>query len=53
MGIALVPASLRRLARSGVRYLDLQEAPSLEMGMVWRRDRMSPVLDNFLRMAGG
>ncbi len=53
MGIALVPASLRRLARSGVRYLDLQEAPSLEMGMVWRGDRMSPVLDNFLRMAGG
>ena len=52
MGIALVPASLRRLARSGVRYLDLQDAPSLEMGMVWRADRMSPVLDNFLRMAG-
>lgn len=52
MGIALVPASLRRLARAGVRYLELQDAPSLEMGMVWRADRMDPVLDSFLRMAG-
>ncbi|GHG79707.1 LysR family transcriptional regulator [Pseudodonghicola xiamenensis] len=51
MGIALVPASLRHLARSGVRYLPLAaEAPQLETGIVWRRDDMTPTLGNFLRM---
>jgi DNA-binding transcriptional LysR family regulator len=51
MGIALVPASLRHLARSGVRYLPLAgEAPQLETGIVWRRDDDTPTLENFLRM---
>jgi DNA-binding transcriptional LysR family regulator len=51
MGIALVPASLRHLARSGVRYLELEgEAPQLETGIVWRRDDGTPTLGNFLRM---
>ncbi|QPC43243.1 LysR family transcriptional regulator [Kaustia mangrovi] len=51
MGIALVPASLRHLARSGVRYLDLAgEAPELETGIVWRRDDTTPTLRNFLQM---
>ncbi|WP_286773919.1 LysR substrate-binding domain-containing protein, partial [Sphingomonas sp. 66-10] len=51
MGIALVPASLRHLARSGVRYLPLEdEAPLLETGIVWRRDDTAPTLGNFLRM---
>ena len=51
MGIALVPASLRHLARSGVRYLELEgDAPQLETGIVWRRDDRTPTLGNFLRM---
>jgi DNA-binding transcriptional LysR family regulator len=51
MGIALVPASLRHLARSGVRYLELEgEAPQLETGIVWRRDDKAPTLGNFLGM---
>ncbi|MGD9862883.1 MAG: LysR family transcriptional regulator [Pseudodonghicola sp.] len=51
MGIALVPASLRHLARSGVRYLDLAgAAPQLETGIIWRRDDQTPTLANFLRM---
>lgn len=51
MGIALVPASLRHLARSGVCYLPLEdEAPLLETGIVWRRDDTAPTLGNFLRM---
>jgi DNA-binding transcriptional LysR family regulator len=51
MGIALVPASLRHLARTGVRYVDLQEgAPSLETGIVWRRDETAPTLARFLTM---
>lgn len=51
MGIALVPASLRHLARSGVRYLTLEgDAPELETGVIWRRDDRTPTLGNFLRM---
>ncbi|MDK3019252.1 LysR family transcriptional regulator [Pseudodonghicola flavimaris] len=51
MGIALVPASLRHLARSGVRYLDLSgPAPELETGLIWRRDDRTPTLANFLAM---
>jgi len=49
MGIALVPASLRNLARAGVRYVDLPEdAPSLETGLVWRRGDATPTLSRFL-----
>lgn len=50
MGIALVPASLRHLARSGVRYLRLAGgAPELETGLIWRRDDDTPTLRHFLR----
>lgn len=52
MGVALVPASLRNLARTGVRYVDLAGvAPSLETGVVWRRDDLTPTLDRFLQVA--
>ncbi|TDE34375.1 LysR family transcriptional regulator [Antarcticimicrobium sediminis] len=51
MGVALVPASLRHLARSGVRYLELAgEVPQLETGIIWRRDDKTPTLGNFLDM---
>ncbi len=52
MGLALVPASLRHLARSGVRYVALEgKAPMLETGLVWRRDDDSPTLRSFLDIA--
>lgn len=52
MGIALVPASLCHLARTGVRYVGLREdAPSLETGLVWRRDDAAPTLKRFLEIA--
>ena len=52
MGIALVPTSLRNLARAGVRYLALAEkAPQLETGIIWRRADTAPTLANFLAMA--
>ncbi|RJS93695.1 LysR family transcriptional regulator [Salinisphaera sp. Q1T1-3] len=48
MGIALVPASLRHLARTGTRYVPLQSgAPQLETGLIWRADQTSPSLQNF------
>lgn len=53
MGIALVPASLRHLARTGVRYVDLPEgAPMLETGIAWRRDETAPTLARFLEIVG-
>jgi len=51
MGIALVPASLRHLARTGVRYVDLPEgAPMLETGIAWRRGETAPTLARFLEI---
>jgi len=53
MGIALVPASLRHLARSGVCYLALEDAaPHLETGLVYRRDDSTATLGNFLQLTG-
>ncbi|AJR23214.1 LysR family transcriptional regulator [Sphingobium sp. YBL2] len=58
MGLALVPASLRNLARTGVRYLPLAGlAPMLETGLAWRRSDEAPTLRALLGialdMAGG
>jgi len=58
MGVALVPASLRNLARTGVRYLPLPDAaPVLETGLAWRRADETPTVRALvgiaLEMAGG
>ena len=52
LGMALVPASLRHLARTGVRYLSLgKDAPELETGLAWRETDDSPTLAAFLDVA--
>lgn len=52
MGMALVPASLQNLARTGVRYLPLADAvPVLETGLAWRRADEEPTLRALLRIA--
>ncbi|KAA9002784.1 LysR family transcriptional regulator [Affinibrenneria salicis] len=52
MGIALVPNSLRHLARTGVVYLDLlDDPPQLDTGLVWRKDNASPTLKNLIAIA--
>lgn len=49
VGVALVPASLRNLVRAGVVYRQIRGIhPTVEMGVVWRRDEDSPVLRSFL-----
>lgn len=53
LGIALVPASLRKLAREGVCYIDLEDAPTLETGLAWRRDDNTPTLEHFVEMVRG
>ena len=52
MGVALAPASLRNLARTGVRYVDLiGPPPALESGLVWRRGDATPTLARLLAVA--
>ncbi|UZW57146.1 LysR family transcriptional regulator [Sphingobium sp. JS3065] len=52
MGMALVPASLRNLARTGVHYLPLADAaPMLETGLAWRHADDAPTLRALLRIA--
>lgn len=52
LGLALVPESLRKLGRAGVRYLSLAGMPhQIETGLVWRRDNRSPTLGHFVEMA--
>lgn len=51
MGIALVPASLRNLARSGVAYVELGGAPVLETGLTWRTDDTTPTIARFVDIA--
>ena len=48
----MAPASLRNLARSGVRYAEIREPPTLETGLAWRRDDETPTLKGLLRLLG-
>jgi len=52
IGMALVPASMRRLARGGVRYLALPaNAPMLETGLAWRGDNTTAALSSLIAIA--
>jgi DNA-binding transcriptional LysR family regulator len=52
IGVALVPASLRNLRRRGVVYKAVAGlSPTVETGMLWRRDDPGVVLRSFLRVA--
>ncbi len=52
IGIALVPDSMRGLARSGVVYLPLAEKPpAMETGLAWRTDSAAPTLGRFIALA--
>lgn len=49
MGIALVPESVSNLKREGVIYYPLkQKQTGVEIGVAWRKDNPSPVLQAFL-----
>lgn len=52
MGIALVPASLRHLRRTGVEYRSLRdETPPVEIGLVWRAADDSPAVRALVALA--
>jgi DNA-binding transcriptional LysR family regulator len=49
IGVALLPANVMNLQRTGVVYRNLEgQAPVFQMAIVWRRDNSSNVLSNFL-----
>lgn len=51
MGIAIVPASLQNLQRTGVIYRTIQEStPQAEIAIIWRSNDSSPVLQQFLNL---
>lgn len=54
IGMALVPASLRNMARKAVRYIDLDgAAPILETGITWRSADTTPTIQSFVSIARG
>jgi DNA-binding transcriptional LysR family regulator len=51
-GVALVPASLQNLRRRGVVYKSVYGlSPTVELGLIWRREHTNTVLNSFLRVA--
>ncbi|HKA17058.1 MAG TPA: LysR family transcriptional regulator [Blastocatellia bacterium] len=48
VGVAIVPASLRVIRRSGVVYRPLREGPMTQLVMVWCKDAGLPMLREFL-----
>ena len=52
MGVALVPASLMSMRRTGVVYRPLAErSPTVEVGVMWRRSDESPATRAFVASA--
>lgn len=49
MGIAIAPASLQNLQRTGVLYKNIQEpTPKAAIAMIWHRKERSPIVQRFL-----
>lgn len=54
MGVALVPASLRHMRRTGVVYRPLTEtSPLMEVGLAWREGDEEPAVAAFVAHARG
>jgi DNA-binding transcriptional LysR family regulator len=52
VGVALLPASVRRLQQTGVVYRPLQDEPlEVRMGLIWLADSTSPIVEGFVRVA--
>lgn len=51
LGVALVPASLQNLGRTGVVYREIEDLSlAVELGLAWRHDDASTVLRAFLEV---
>ncbi|MDF5730756.1 MAG: LysR family transcriptional regulator [Rhizonema sp. PD38] len=51
IGVAIVPASLQHLQRTGVVYKIVQEpTPEVPLNMIWRQDDISPTVQRFIEV---
>jgi DNA-binding transcriptional LysR family regulator len=51
LGVALLPANVMNLQRTGVAYRKLQgQSPVFQIAIAWRRDNPSKILSNFLNV---
>jgi DNA-binding transcriptional LysR family regulator len=51
MGVAIVPASLQNLQRTGVIYKNIAEStPKVAIAMIWRSHETSPTVQKFLEI---
>jgi DNA-binding transcriptional LysR family regulator len=51
VGIALVPASMRKAQLAGVVFRPLADAPTIEQVLVWSSANRNPCLERFLELA--
>jgi DNA-binding transcriptional LysR family regulator len=53
LGVAMVPASLKKLARPEVVYRDLppEDTREIELSLIWRRRERSPLVELFVKTA--
>ncbi len=51
LGAALVPEPVRRLRPEGVRFVPLDNPPSVEYVLIWRNDNPNPALGAFISVA--
>lgn len=52
LGYAIVPTSMRSLARSDVRYLEIEgAAPEVVLSIGWRARDPNPIVGNFVQLA--
>lgn len=52
LGIALVPASLRRLGVPGVAFVALKDAPRVQQVVFWRQGNLNPALPHLIACVG-
>jgi DNA-binding transcriptional LysR family regulator len=50
LGVAVLPESVRGIALDGVQYRAVSGAGAVELGLAWRRNDNSPLVDAFLAM---
>ncbi|MBH8576357.1 LysR family transcriptional regulator [Nostocaceae cyanobacterium CENA369] len=51
MGVAIVPASLQNLQRTGVVYKTVQEStPKVSIAMIWRKNETSPTVQKLVEI---
>jgi DNA-binding transcriptional LysR family regulator len=52
LGLAIVPESMQGLRRAGVTYRSFrEESPSVETVVAYKKDRISPLVENFVNLA--